>query len=283
MISRIVLVILAVGILSGCNGRSANDKAVVAAFYPLAYAAERIGGPAQQVEDLTPVGAEPHDIELSPRAVARIQKAAVVLFLGHGFQPAVGKALEGAAGQGVDLLEGLRLQEMVSGDAGLTADPHVWLDPLLFARIAARIGRVLHRPARALTGDLHELDREYRQGLRDCRRREIVTSHAAFGYLALRYRLSQVPITGLTPESEPSPRDLERAVRLVRRTHATTIFFETLLSPRLADTVAREVGARTAVLDPIEGLTAAEDKRDDDYLSLMRRNLAALRRALGCR
>ena len=98
-----------------------------------------------------------------------------------------------------------------------------------------------------------------------------------------RYGLVHVPITGLSPESEPSPQQLANVVRIVRRTRTTTVFFETLVSPRLADTVARETGARTAVLDPIEGLTPAEQARGEDYLSLMRQNLAALRRALGCR
>jgi zinc transport system substrate-binding protein len=282
MISRIVLVIFAATLVTGCTGSSSGSD-VVAAFYPLAYAAERIAGPSLHVDDLAPAGAEPHDLELTPRAVAKIQKARVVLYLGHGFQPAVSKAVEEAKGQRVDVLAGLPLRASTGSEEGLTADPHVWLDPVLFARIAKRIGVVLHRPSARLRRDLMKLDREYRNGLRSCQRREIVTSHAAFGYLAARYHLEQVPISGLTPEAEPTPRELTRAVKLVRRTHATTVFFETLVSPRLADTVAREVGARTAVLDPIEGLTAAEQDQGLNYLSLMRRNLAALRKALGCR
>jgi zinc transport system substrate-binding protein len=256
---------------------------VVAAFYPLAYAAERIGGPALDVKNLTPPGAEPHDLELTPREVAEIQEASLVLYLSHGFQPAVSKAVEQAHGRKVDILAGLPLHAADGAEAGLTADPHVWLDPILFARVATRIGTALGRPASSLVADLHSLDREYRKGLRDCKRHEIVTSHAAFGYLAARYGLEQVSITGLAPEAEPRPQQLAHVIQIVRRTHATTVFFETLVSPRLADTVAREVGARTAVLDPIEGLTPAEQKRGDDYLTLMRRNLAALRKALACR
>ena len=282
MISRIVLVIVAGVLVGGCSGASSGSD-VVAAFYPLAYAAERIGGPSVHVDDLTPAGAEPHDLELTPRAVARLQSARVILYLGHGFQPAVSKAVEQAKGQRVDVLAGLPLRASTGSEEGLTADPHVWLDPVLFARIAKRVGAVLHRSAAPLQRDLLKLDRDYRQGLRSCTRRELVTSHAAFGYLAARYHLRQVPITGLTPESEPTPQQLARAVEQVRRTHATTVFFETLLSPRLAETVAREVGARTAVLDPIEGLTAAEQEEHLNYLSLMRRNLATLRKALGCR
>ena len=281
MISRIVLVIAATLLVVGCSGASSGSD-VVAAFYPLAYTAQRIGGSSVHVDDLTPAGAEPHDLELTPRAVARLQSARVVLYLSHGFQPAVGKAVEQAKGQRVDVLAGLPLRGSTGAQEGLTVDPHVWLDPVLFGRIANRIGAVLHRSAAPLQRDLLKLDREYRQGLRSCARRELVTSHAAFGYLAARYHLRQVPITGLTPESEPTPQQLARAVEQVRRTHATTVFFEALVSPRLAETVAREVGARTAVLDPIEGLTAAEQEQHLEYLSLMRRNLATLRKALGC-
>jgi zinc transport system substrate-binding protein len=127
------------------------------------------------------------------------------------------------------------------------------------------------------------LDGDYRRGLAHCDRRDFVTSHAAFGYLAARYHLRQIPITGVDPESEPSPKRLANLIALVRSEHVTTVFFERLVSPRLAETVARDAGARAAVLDPIEGLTPSEQDRGADYLSLMRRNLRELRRALGCR
>jgi zinc transport system substrate-binding protein len=287
MISRIVLILVAAVLAAGCGANSGNGgrRTLVAAFYPLAYAAERIGGPTIAVENLTPPGSEPHDLELAPKTVARIVRADVVLYLSHGFQPAVASAVKEAEGETVDVLAGLPLSSATAGEEGLTADPHVWLDPVLFARIVERIGAVLHAPRRAdaLVADLRRLDRAYRAGLGHCTRREFVTSHAAFGYLARRYGLTQVSITGLTPESEPTARQLERVVKLVRRKHATTIFFETLVSSRLARTVAREVGARAAVLDPIEGLTPSEQSRGENYLSVMRANLAALRRALACR
>ena len=164
-------------------------------------------------------------------------------------------------------------------------DPHVWLDPLRYELIVRRIGTALGKPQAAarLVSRLHGLDREYRIGLAHCRRNEIVTSHEAFAYLSQRYGLRQVAITGLAPEAEPAPRELEKVVRIVRRTHATTIFFETLVSPRIAKTVARETGAKTAVLNPIEGLTREQADQGRDYFALMRANLASLRRALGCR
>lgn len=259
--------------LAGCSGGNGGGRTIVAAFYPLAYAAEQIGGPSIDVHNLTPPGAEPHDLELTPREVARIQQAGVVLYLSHGFQPAVSKAVADARGIRIDVLAGLPLHD---------SDPHVWLDPVLFARIGRRIGSTLHRSSARLSADLQQLDHDYRAGLRDCKRHEIVTSHEAFGYLAARYGLKEVAITGIAPEAEPTPQQLAHVIEVVRRTRATTVFFETLVSPRLADTVAREVGARTAVLDPIEGLTPDEQKRSADYLTLMRRNLTTLRKALGC-
>jgi len=286
--TRIVLIILLAAVLlaGGCGSGSSSSngkKTIVAAFYPLAYAAERLAGTRYKIDNLTPPGAEPHDLELTPKAVARIESADVILYLSHGFQPAVSKAADQSKGTVVDILQGLPLHSAGGQEAGLTADPHVWLDPILFGQVVKRIGTALHASPAPLVKDLKELDREFRSGLKDCLRHEIVTSHAAFGYLAQRYGLKQVAITGLAPESEPSPKQLADVVRIVKRTHATTVFFETLISPRLADTVAREVGAKTAVLDPIEGLTPDEQKRGDDYLSLMRQNLVHLRKALACR
>ena len=281
-VSLAALALLAVG----CAGPGAGkrQRSVVAAFYPLAFAAAAVGGSKVQVENLTPPGAEPHDVELTPRAVGRLQGADVVLYLSHDFQPAVQDAVEGASGKRVDALAGLDLKRGAGDDAGKT-DPHVWLDPVLFARIVERIGTALGRPARAaaLARRLHALDREYRSGLRRCARRDFVTSHAAFGYLAARYGLQQIPITGIDPEAEPSPRRLQQLIDLVRREHVTTVFFERLVSPRLAETVARDAGARADALDPIEGLTPTEKRRGEDYFSLMRQNLTNLRAALGCR
>jgi zinc transport system substrate-binding protein len=110
-----------------------------------------------------------------------------------------------------------------------------------------------------------------------------VTSHAAFGYLADRYGLEQIPIAGLSPEAEPPPRELERVARLVRDRGITTVFYETLVSPDVAETVAREAGAETAVLNPLEGLTEDEQGAGDDYFNVMRTNLETLVVALGCR
>jgi zinc transport system substrate-binding protein len=272
-------------VVSGCRGSSdaAGRPTVVASFFPLAWVAERVAAPGTHVVDLTPAGAEPHDLELTPRDLETLHEADLVLYLGHGFQPAVEKAVESRSGPSLDLLATQKLRP--GATESTSADPHVWLDPSRLARIAIAVGAALHRrqAAHEVAADLGALDREYRSGLAHCRLHEIVTSHAAFGYLADRYGLDQVALTGLSPEAEPSPRDLEKLVNDVRRTGANVVFTETLVSPRLADTIAREAGATPAILDPIEGLTKDEVDAGEDYVSRMRSNLATLRKALGCR
>jgi zinc transport system substrate-binding protein len=263
---------------SGCGtDRDAGSRTVVAAFYPLAYAAEQVG--ASDVVNLTPPGAEPHERELTPRDVERVQRAALVVYI-HGFQPALDDALADHGGPTFDVTDGL---DLLPGEEG-APDPHVWLDPVRYAQIARAVADALGdaSTADAFVDRLDSLDDELRRGLERCTRRKLVTSHAAFGYLADRYDLEQVPLLGVTPEAEPSPRAVERLVRDVRASGATTVFFETLVSPKLAETVAREAGATAAVLDPIEGVAAGELESGADYFSVMRSNLAALRKALGC-
>jgi zinc transport system substrate-binding protein len=280
----LILVLIPVSVLvSSCGSGPRNE--IVAAFYPVAFAAAEIAGPGATVVDLTPSGAEPHDIELKPSDIGRIGDARLVLYFGRGFQPAVEKAVDSTHARAVDLLAG---QQLVTGpgESGSTApDPHVWLDPQRFGRIASAIGRALHRgrAARRFEARLRALDTAYRRGLEHCSRRTIVTSHAAFGYLAGRYGLRQLALQGLTPEAEPSPRAFADLIHTVQRSGATTVFFETLVSPKLARTVARDAHVETAVLDPIEGLTPAAIVRGATYFTVMRENLRALRAALGCR
>jgi zinc transport system substrate-binding protein len=269
------ILVAAVLVAAGCDGSEGEERTVVAGFYPLAWAAERVVGDDVRVVNLTPAGVEPHDIELTPRDVEQIDDADVVLYLGQGFQPALEDAASGQPGA-VDVLEGEQL---------LDSDPHVWLDPSRLASIVSRIGEALDEPdsAAALAAELEELDAEFEAGLADCKRRDLVTSHAAFGYLADAYGLSQIALTGVSPEAEPAPRALEDLIDQVRDLGATTVFFESLVSPELSETVARETGARTAALDPLEGLSQEDLDAGEDYLSVMSANLSVLREALGCR
>ena len=274
-------VILAVVALTGCGGASVETqttpKLVVASFYPLAFAAEELAAPGTRVENATPASTEPHDVELSVRDVERIRGADLVLYLGGGFQPSIEEAVEP--------LDAPRALDLLDVADPVAADPHVWLDPIRYSAIAERIGRAFGRPAaaRRFARSLGDLDRELERGLEDCRRREIVTSHAAFTYLADRYGLEQIAITGLAPEAEPAPQEIEEAVAAVRRSGATTVFFEPLVSPKLAETVAREAGIETRTLDPLEGLPEDRLAAGADYFTVMRENLVALREALGCR
>lgn len=298
---RRVLVAVAVMTLAGaCGGGGGAGQAggrpeVVASFYPLFEAAQRVGGDRVQARNLTPAGSEPHDLELSSRQVDQIEDAAVVLLLGRGFQPALEKAAARATGVKVDLLDDLgTLLPAPSGDDELEIDPHVWLDPSLFKAIVAKVADAVATadPANRATyeangaayaRELDDLDSEFAQGLRSCDRRVVVTSHAAFGYLTGRYGLTQQAIAGLEPESEPSPQRLADLAAKVRADGTTTVFYETLVSPKVARSLAREAGVSTAVLDPIEGLSDADTKAGKTYVSAMRENLAALRLALGCR
>jgi zinc transport system substrate-binding protein len=296
---RLALLVCAAAILAlgtGCSAEGNDSRTVVAAFYPLAWVSEEIAGDDVDVVNLTPPGAEPHDIELTARDVERVQDAEVVLYLGDGFMPALEDAVEGHDGA-IDLLAEQNLlpgtdelgreeeKEEHEGEQRTELDPHVWLDPARLGAIAGTVAEALGEPTAAeeLVVRLEGLDRELREGLASCKRREIVTSHAAFAYLADAYGLRQIALTGISPEAEPSPRALEALIAEVKEESATTVFFETLVSSRLAETVARETGARTAALNPLEGLSDGELAAGADSFSVMRDNLGVLREALECR
>ncbi|MCG5434986.1 metal ABC transporter substrate-binding protein [Micromonospora foliorum] len=298
--------LLALGAGAGCStggaaGADPQRVDVVAAFYPLQFLAERIGGDAVRVTNLAKPGAEPHDLELNPSQVGEVSDAELIVYL-KGFQPAVDDAV--AQNGGDRAFDVTTVQPLLDASAGGHdhegeeghaeesggKDPHVWLDPTRLAGIGDQLAQRLGKAdpdhaadytarAGALRADLTTLDGEFKNGLATCQRREIVTSHAAFGYLADRYQLDQVGITGLSPDVEPSPQRLADVIEEAKEHQATTIFFETLVSPKVAETIAGQVGAKTAVLDPIEGLAAGSN---GDYLSVMRTNLRTLQTALSC-
>lgn len=279
------------------NGASGDSIAVVASSYPLAHLAEQIGDGDVAVTNLTPPGVEPHGLELTPADLVAIAHADVVIIARGGFQPAVEEAVDAAAtGIVVDALEGVDLLPTTEGGDGdgVDGDPHVWLDPAIYADIGDRVAAALRRTGDAAEGArfdeaaaasrrrLSALDREFRDGLADCATRVMITSHAAFGYLAAAYALDQEPIAGLSPASEPDPRRLATLAAEVRAAGVTTIFTEDLVSPETAETLAAEAGVGTAVLSPLEGLTEDQLAAGDDYTSVMRRNLEALRDGLDC-
>lgn len=268
---------------------------MVTAIYPVQEAVERVGGDRVSVTNLTPPGVEPHDLELAPQAVADIQSADVVFYLGGGFQPAVADAANEAEGSVVDLLAGLHpvVPDASAAEADLTVDPHVWLDPTRYRALVAEVEQALTEadPAGAATfasnaasydAELGALAGAFEAGLAHCERRTLVTNHAAFGYLAAAYGLSQEPISGLAPDAEPSAQRLAELRELVQADHVTTVFTEDLVSPAVAETLANEAGVSTEVLHTLEGLSQDEQAAGADYGSQMRENLRRLRAALGC-
>ncbi len=284
---------LALLALAGCAPAAPPTKPlVVATIYPLWDFSRQVAGDRAEVISLVPVGVEPHDWEPAPRDVGQVQRAAVFVHSGTDLDGWAEKLLADLAGRrGVVVNARGALRVLTVG--GIT-DPHVWLDPTLaraqVLAIAAGLeqadpaGRATYAEnAKAFIGRLEALDQAFTAGLADCARREVVTSHAAFAYLARRYRLTQVPVMGISPEAEPSPADLAAIVRTARRLKVTHVFFETLVSPRLAETLSREIGATPLPLNPIEGVSPAEAAAGTGYLELMRANLANLRTALGCR
>ncbi len=299
------------------SGGSGGQVSVAASFYPLQFLAERVGGERAQVTGLTQPGGEPHDLELAPRQTAEIADADVVVYLG-GFQAAVDDSVEANAGGAVldvasvaDLLtsseedheahehedEGHEHEDEGHGDDEHDGhehgedDPHFWLDPLRMADVGDALAQELGEvdpdhaedyaaDAADLRAELEALDAAYEETLASCERETVVVSHDAFGYLE-RYGLHFEPINGLSPGAEPTPADLARLQDLIASDGITTVFSERLVSARLAESLADDAGVRTAVLDPIEGL--GDETADEDYLSLMRDNLAALAEANGCR
>ena len=288
--SAVVIALLS----SGCAGPSGGGSeatgkpiSVIAGFYPLQFAAETIGGGQVDVTTLTAPGVEPHDLELTPQQVVQIQEADLVLYI-PGFQPAVDAAIEAEAPtRGVDVTAGITL---LSGEQN-SADPHIWLNPQNMTTIGRTVATRLAalRPTStsvftangdALGASMSALNDRWAKATTTCASRDLVVSHEAFGYLAQQYGLTQVAISGLAPDSEPAPSVVARVADFVRANDVKTIYYETLVDPKVATVLAQETGAATAVLDPIEGIPAGSAAT---YTTLMDANLAAVVAGQPCR
>lgn len=278
------LLLLLALVTAGCSNVSNTDDrlSVVASFYPLAYFASQIGGEQVAVSNLTPAGVEPHDYELTPQDIATIYDSELLILNGGQLEP-------WASAVTADLSN----QTTVVTSAPDATDPHVWLSPTLAKLQVEKIteGFIQADPndtatyqanSENLLSRLDQLNQNYSTGLANCAIRTIVTSHAAFGHLASTYGLAQLPIAGLSPEAEPSLTELIDITNFAEQHNVQYIFFESLVSPKLADTIATEIGAQTLVLNPLEGLTAEEVAAGADYFTVMQANLANLRTALQC-
>ncbi len=269
---------------------------VVVSVYPLADFTRRIGGEFVGVTSVVPSGVEPHDFEPSPRTVTQILDADALIYIGAGFDRWAEDAvpeLEARDGVTLAVEDAVNLRQNFSSDSEASLDPHVWLDPVaaqdiviairdLLSQIDPQQASVYTANAQVFLESLRELDAAYATTLSECERNDIIVSHNAFGYLGNRYDFNIHAISGLSPESEPSLNDLVELAAQAKELKIDTIFFETLVSPALAQTLAEEIGAKTAVLNPIEGLSPSEIAAGENYLSLMEQNRLALSDALLC-
>ncbi len=268
---------------------------IAASFYPLYFFTAQIAGERADVFNVTPAGAEPHEYEPTAQDIARIENSNLLILNGGNLEawgPAVRQNLDPQRTSVVVAGEGLAVRQMQE-NGNIIIDPHIWLSPALAQKMADKIADGLIRidPADAdqylvnagsLKAKLADLDSAYKKGLAACAQKDIVTAHAAFGYLAAAYGFNQISIAGLSPDAEPSPQQLADIARFAKTRGVRYIFFESLVSPKLSETIAREVGAQTLALNPLEGLSAGESAQGKDYFSEMRNNLSNLQIALQC-
>ncbi|HTX87117.1 MAG TPA: zinc ABC transporter substrate-binding protein [Candidatus Nanoarchaeia archaeon] len=287
---------LALGQKTPAVSTTASGKLqVTASFYPLYYFASEIGGDKAEVSNITPPGGEPHDYEPTAQDIVQIENSRLLILNGFGLEAwgsDIAKNVDPAKTLLVTASDGI-ISRQLTEEGQTMIDPHVWLSPELAKTIVDNIaaGFVKADPANApyyqnnaaqLKDKLDRLDAAYRAGLADCQLKDIVTSHAAFGYLAAAYGLNQIAIAGLSPDAEPSPEQLADIVKQARTDKIKYIFFESLVSPKLAQTIATEINAQTLVFNPLEGLTKDEIAQGQDYFTEMRNNLTNLRTALQC-
>lgn len=278
------------------NKLIATKPQVVASFYPLYFFASQIAGDKATVYNITPAGAEPHDYEPTTQDIVRIEDGQLLVLNGGKLEAWGDKITDSLKGSNTKIITvGNDIaNQMVVEDGNEIRDPHVWLDPALAKKEVAAIVKGLssvdpanasyyHSNAQTLESNLDSLDAQFHQGLSNCQKKDIITSHAAFGYLAREYGLNQVSISGLSPDAEPSPRQLAQVADFAKKNNVKYIFFESLVSPKLSQTIANEVGAQTLVLNPIEGLADDEIAQGKTYFTEMNSNLTNLKIALQCR
>lgn len=272
-----------------------NKISVTTSFYPLYFFTSEIGGKYADVKNITPASAEPHDYEPTAQDIARIEKSSLLVLNGGKLEAWGNKIKDDLKGTNVIVVttgDALANQTVVEEGQSIQ-DPHIWLSPPLakkevktildaFIKIDSKDKDYFTVNANKLMGKIDNLDKEYKTGLASCKQKDIITSHAAFGYLAKHLGLTQVPISGLSPDSEPSPKQLANIADFARKNKVKYIFFESLVSPKLSETIASEVGAKTLVLDPIEGISDDNIKAGIDYSTIMQSNLKNLRLALEC-
>jgi len=281
-------------LVSACSTTTTSPRApdqrmsIVVTIYPLQYFAQRIGGDHATVRTLVPIGAEAHGFAPTARDMVALGEADLVVTNGLRLEPWMPRAID-ALENSPPAVEASA--EGIVRQGGL--DPHVWLDPLLAIgqaeRIAASIAALepslageVEANRASLVNDLQALHAAFKAALAVCRHESFVTAHSAYGYLADRYGITQVAMTGLSPEAEPSARDLASIADLMRALGLQHVLREPTLSAGAVEAVAREVGATVLPIHQLGSITAAELENHTDYFGLMRDNLNSLTTALEC-
>ncbi len=275
---------------AGCvaQEKESGKIKIVTTFYPLYEFSKRIGGDKVEVSILIPAGVEPHDWEPRPGDIIKVESARIFVYNGAGFEPWVVEMLKGINSKKLIAVDSSYGIELIK-DNGM--DPHIWLDPVFAKHQVELIEEALVKSdpqnedyyranAKALKEDLTTLDEEIKKELSTTKKKVFIASHTAFGYFAKRYGLTQISIAGLSPNVEPSPSKVAEIVKLAKENEVKYIFFETLVNPRLSEVIAKEAGAGTLMLNPIEGLSEAEIKQGKTYFTVMRENVKNLKLAL---
>ncbi len=296
--AAVIIIILCSCVATGVSAASTKVN-TAASFYPLAHFAEHVAGEYADVTSTMPPGSDPHEYEPTPRDIKKIYEASIFLFNGAGVDPWAERLHNDLVKQGTTTIEMIKhfSAKELSASLGVhdnsQTDPHIWLDPILAIKeveiirdtfIKADPSREKHYRDNSTSyiNKLNGLHRRYEDGLKSCRIRDIIVSHNAFGYLSARYNLNVHPITGISPEEEPSPRKMVALSKLALQKNITHILFEPMGSRKLANTIAMEVSADTLPLNPLGGLTGEDMRKGRTYISVMEDNLHNLRTAMGC-
>lgn len=284
---------------------SSKTLSVVTTLFPLAEFARAVGGEYADVTLLLPPGVESHAFEPTPSDIVNIDRSDIFVYTGKAMEPwaeDMRKSIRATVSV-VDSSEGVTfLKELEEADHETNEDrhyggmdPHIWLDFGNAARMVSNIEKafVAQDPSRAeayrknaedYREELRALDREYRQTLATCKTRSIVYGgHYAFGYLASSYGLEYRAAQGLAPDAEPSAQDIATLVRQVKEDGIRYIFYEELASPKIADTIARETGAKLLLLNAGHNVGKDDIAQGTTFLDILRSNLSSLKTGLECR
>ena len=298
----ILVVIIGLGIFFAIRKNDTKDASKIqatASFYPLYEFTKAVGGQYVQASSMTPPGAEPHDYEPSAKELANAHSSQVFVYVGGSFEPWANKFATDFSGKKVVATDAVQLEHLGHQEEEAEThehddmDPHFWLDPVLAQQVVNAIANKMseadpkhtqqyRQNAAAYNQKLAALDNAYKTGLENCSERTIIATHDAYNYLAHRYNFNVIPITGISPEDEPSAGRMAEIADTVRQQNISYIFFESLVSSQLADTISQETGAKTLVLDPIEGVRREDQQAGKNYITIQEQNLKNLQLAMAC-